>query len=417
MKILHLVTRDFNGGAARATFRTHQALRAIGCDSWMFVQSKETDEFSVLGPRTQKEKALSRLRPAADALWLSLYRKRSSTIFSANLVPGTLSRLEEVHADLIHLHWITDGFVSMRSLSRIKTPVVWSVQDMWPFTGGCHYDENCGKYKQNCGKCPVLGSSSDWDLSRYIWNQKKRALSGLDVSLIAPSRWIESCIKQSSLFSNRPVHLIPNGVDTNLFRRQDSALVRRLFNLPQNKKLILFGAMSATSDVRKGFQHLSSALEILQSHLSNPKEVEIVIFGASAPKEPVDLGGFKVNYVPALRDETSLPLVYSCADVIVVPSIQDNLPNMVIEAMACGTPVVAFSIGGIPDMIDHFKTGYLAQPFSAADLASGIRWVVENTSWNEVSLKAREKIETEFDIRFTARNYLKVYGTILKGKL
>ena len=309
MKILHLVTRDFNGGAARATFRTHQALRAIGCDSWMFVQSKETDEFSVLGPRTQKDKALARLRPAADSLWRSLYRKRSTTIFSANLVPGSLSRLAEVNADLIHLHWITDGFVSMRSLSRIKTPIIWSVQDMWPFTGGCHYDEDCGKYKQNCGKCPVLGSSFDWDLSRYVWNQKRRALSGLDVSLIAPSRWIEGCIKQSSLFSNRPVHLIPNGVDTNLFTRQNSAFVRRLFNLPENKKLILFGAMNATGDVRKGFQHLSSALEILQSNLSNPGEAEIVIFGASAPEEPVDLGRFKVNYVPALRDETSLPLV------------------------------------------------------------------------------------------------------------
>ncbi len=200
MKIVHLVTYDFSGGAARATFRIHQALRALGCDSWMFVQSKQTDEFSVVGPNTKKEKLLSRLRPIADLLFVSVYKNKTKTLFSANLIPNSITHLENFKADLIHLHWINEGFISIGSLSRIKTPLVWSVQDMWPLTGGCHYDENCGKYRQSCGKCPVLGSSSYSDLSRRIWKRKENSFSQLDISLIAPSRWMASCIKESSLF-------------------------------------------------------------------------------------------------------------------------------------------------------------------------------------------------------------------------
>ena len=241
--------------------------------------------------------------------------------------------------------------------------------------------------------------------------RKKGAWSGLDITIITPSKWLAECAKKSSLFKDRCIEVIHNGLDLNLFKPIDKTTAREIWDLPINKKLILFGAMSATSDHNKGFDLLYKSLKQLAGKWSG--KTELIVFGASEPENLPDFG-LPVHYLGHLHDDVSLSLLYSGADVMVVPSRQDNLPNTVVESLACGTPVLAFDIGGMPDIVDHKLNGYLAKPFDTSDLAAGINWVLsDDARHKEICLKAREKAMACFDIEKVARQYAELYMEVL----
>ena len=283
---------------------------------------------------------------------------------------------------------------------------------MWSFTGGCHYNEDCDKYTANCGACPILGSTKEADLSRQIWQRKHKSWQDLNLTIVTPSRWLGDCAKASSLFGDRRVEVIPYGLDLKTYRPIDRATARNLLKLPQDKQLVLFLSLNATSDRRKGFQLLQPALQQL-SQSGWQDKLELMVVGASQPENPPELG-FKAHYLGIMRDDLSLALAYSAADVFVAPSIQDNLPNTVLEAIACGTPCVAFKIGGMPDMVEHQANGYLASPFETEDLARGIGWVLEDGDrLQNLSTFAREKAEREFALEIQARRYQTLYQEIL----
>ena len=412
MKILIVSTSDIQGGAARAAYRLHSALCQENIDSRMLVQTKSSDNFRVLGPITKIKKVINRLRPIFDSISVKFYKKKTQTLFSPAMLPFSdiTNKINELNPDIVHFHWVAGGMLRIEDFSKIKAPIIWNVQDMWAFTGGCHYDEECGGFKNRCGNCKVLGSQYSYDLSRRVFNRKVAVFSKLPkLVIVGVSRWISSCAKESSLFKNRPVVNLPNAFNTTLFSPIDKKIAKKIFNIPQAKKIILFGAMNALGDPRKGALELFNALNLV-----NVENTDFVIAGCSKPKDAPQLK-YPTHYIEPLSDEVSLPLMYNTADVMIVPSIQENLANSIIESLACGVPVVAFDIGGNRDMINHKVNGYLAKPFDVQDMARGIEWVLNHNNYCELSQEARNKVLTTFDSRLVARQYIDLYSNVLKG--
>ena len=409
MKVLIINASDINGGAARAAYRLHSSLLNSGIDSQMLVQSKASDDYTVIANETKIQKGLAKLVPTLDAIPTKFYKNRTKTIFSPAWLPslGLAEHINALNPDVVHLHWINGGMLRIEELAKIKASIVWSLHDMWAFTGGCHYDENCEGYKQQCGHCKVLASEKENDLSLRIHSRKSKAFVKIkNLTIIGLSQWMAKCAKESQLFSNKQVMHLPNPIDTKVFSPFDKSEARKLLNLPKHKKLILFGAMGATSDPRKGFNELSQALTLLWRD-----DIELVVFGSSEPKEPQRFK-HKTHYLGHLHDDVSLRVLYSAADVMIVPSLQENLSNAIMESLACGTPVVGFDVGGNSDLIEHQINGYLAQPFDISDLAKGIDWVLNAENYTQLCINAREKIVTTFDSRLVAKQYIELYQQV-----
>lgn len=409
MRPLLLNATDIRGGAARAAYRLHLGLRGIGVDSRMLVQSKESDDQHVLGPRSRLEELVGIVRPQFDLLPLYCYPKRKKEVFYPGWLPDRVARkVDRSGADLVHLHWISRGFIGLQTVARFRRPVVWTLHDMWAFTGGCHYDAGCGQYMQGCGRCPSLGSNRNADLSRWAWRKKKGGWKGLNLRVVTPSRWLADCARNSPILGGCSITAIPNGIDLTVYRPHAKDHARSILSLPNDKRLIMFGAVSGAEEERKGFRYLQEALARFAAG-GRGSEYTLVVAGASRPSESPHLGVDTI-YLGRLHDDVALALAYSAADVFIAPSTQDNLPNTVVEALACGLPCVAFDIGGMPDMIEHERNGYLARPFLAESLAQGIAWVLEDSSRQRLlSERARSKAEEEFDVSRVAKRYLQVY--------
>jgi len=419
MKTLIVNTSDIQGGAARAAYRLHTALLSSGVDSQMLVQKKASDDYTVVGASTKVQKAMAKLRPTLDSLPTRLYKNRTKTLFSPSWLPfsGIVDKINEINPDIVHLHWICGGMMSIEDIGKIKAPIVWSLHDNWAFTGGCHIMWECEKYKVSCGACPRLGSDKENDLSRKIWHRKEKTFSKIsNMTVVGLSKWLTECANKSTLFRDKKVVNLPNPIDTTIFKPFDKDKARELWSLPHDKKLVLFGANSATSDINKGFKELSEAL-----HKLHDKNIEFVVFGSSQPQNAPDFG-FKTHYLGSLSDDVSLVTLYSAVDVMVVPSLQENLSNAIMESLACATPVVGFNIGGNSDMIVHQKNGYLAKPFESKDLAEGIEWVIREVQRSTFNVQgseltgliknAREKVVREFDSKVVAEKYVEMYETV-----
>lgn len=409
MKILLLSTDDIQGGAARAAYRLHQGLQGVGVTSQMLVKEKSSPDPRVIAPITKLAQGIAKTKQTFADLPLKFYSQRQRTTFSAQWLPDTVvSQVSKIAPDVINLHWINNSYMQIETLRKLKQPLVWSLHDMWAFTGGCHYNQTCDRYINSCGMCPQLGSNQEWDLSRWIWRRKVKAWQNVNLTIVALSSWLANCAASSSLFKERRIEIIPNGIDTQIYRPIPSELAREVLNLPQDKQLLLFGSLNATSDKRKGFHLLQGTLQELRKS-GYGEDLELVVFGASEPENPPELG-FKTHYLGTFADDLSLALIYSAADVFVLPSVQDNLPNTIMEAIACGTPCLGFKIGGLPDMIEHQSNGYLAQPYKIDDLAQGIIWLLENQErYQKLAHRAREKVEQEFTSDLQAKRYLNLF--------
>ena len=378
----------------------------------MIVQHKVTPDNEIDGPYLNPSKAFALLRPSLDSMLKLAYHKRTNEPFHSQWIPDLINRqVKKLKPDVIHLHWICRGFLNIKSLLHFHVPIVWTLHDMWPFTGGCHYSGNCNQYKVKCGRCPILGSLKENDISRWTWKRKSKIIPKLNLQVISPSNWMYSKAASSSLYGKIPKIIIPNGIDTERFRPVKHRDLRSLFGLPSNSRLLLFGAIDSIDDQRKGFHHLIECLHSLSLKV-NREKVELVILG-SPPSHSNKIFGFKINYIGKLNDEVSLSIIYSLCDVFIAPSIEDNLPNTIMEAAACGTPTVAFNVGGIPEMIKHKHSGYLAKPFSIENLSKGIAWVISmEKRLARLSENARCLAVKTFDIKNIVKQHLRFYNDI-----
>lgn len=412
MKVCSVGRSDGRGGGYSAAYRLHHGLRKLGVETTMLVGDKSRDDFTVLSANNRLAKAWVNFSPGLDRLPTRFYPQRKNLPYSVQWLPDRVTtQITQINPDLINLHWINGGYLQIESLPKLSKPIVWTLHDMWAFTGGCHYSRECDRYTKACGACPQLHSSREWDLSRWIWRRKLKAWQNLNLTIVTPSNWLADCAKKSSLLGGLRIEAIANGLDARKYKPIERKLAKELVGLPPDKKIILFGAGQATSDRRKGFHLLLPALQKLS--FQEPDCIELVVFGSSQPQDPPDFG-FKVNYLGRLNDDISIALVYAAADVFVAPSLQDNLPNTIVEAAACGTPCVGFNVGGLSDAIAHLETGYLAKPYEPEDLARGIAWVLaDELRWQSLSCQARTKVEREFTIETQAKKYLKLFEEIL----
>lgn len=416
IKTLLLTTSDIKDGAARAAYRLHTGLNKIKVDSQILSQVKYSQDPKVIGTGVASGLGHARtgLRLTLDQLPLKFYAKKEKQRFSANWLSDKVnSQITQLNPNIINLHWVNAGFLQIETLAKFNKPIVWTLHDMWAFTGGCHYNQECNKYTKSCGACPQLSSNKDWDLSRWVWGRKQKAWQNLNLTIVTPSQWLADCAKASSLFKDKRVEVIPYGLDTDVFRPIDKKTARELLKLPQDKQLILFLSLQATSDKRKGFHLLQPALQ--QLSMENWQErIELVVVGATKPEKDLDLN-FKSHYLGTLTDDLMLALAYSAVDVFVAPSVQDNLPNTVLEALSCGTPCVAFDIGGMPDMLEHQQNGYIAKPYEIDDLVEGIMWILKNQErYQKLAYRAREKAEQEFALEIQADRYKSLFAEILE---
>ena len=370
MKVLILNTSDIHGGAAIAASRLHCGLRNRGVDSKMLVLSKKGNDEHVI------QISESKIRRKI-AWFVNHYRKKYdlgkygkalsnhyfSNLYSCNNIKKHVKRLDP---DVIHLHWVNDNFFDLADLQSLGKPIVWSLHDMWPFTGGCHYDGECGKYVTECLKCPQLSSEEYADLTNRIFKRKNTIYKSIDrLEVIGLSRWMYDCAKASALFMDCPITNLPNCIDTNEYNQGSRDSIRRKFDISGAKSVILFGGINGVGVPRKGFSYLLEAL----NHLS-PESFELAIFGNDVI--PHNFSKFKVYNFGVVTTPKDMSEIYSCADVMVLPSLQENLSNTVIESLSCGTPVVAFDIGGNGDMVKHKCNGYLVATIDAYLLAEGI---------------------------------------------
>jgi glycosyltransferase involved in cell wall biosynthesis len=416
LKILQINTYKDNGGAGKAASRLNRALQQQGIDSELWVNFS-FDKAAY--PNNFSSGMMARGLAAAGILlerfMAKLLLKPLKTPFSFPAWGKDISRHPAVRkADILHLHWINHGFLRPVDLARLRElnkPIVWTFHDSNAFTGGCHVRYSCDHFESECGNCPLLRDSKPKDWSHRIWKQKERAYADLYFHVIAPSKWMADSVSRSKLLGHRNVHVIPNTLNSDVFKMTGKSAAKEAFGIPQNKFTMLSGFMPSRNDLHKGTPYLLEALAIVSKQVP-PENIELVVFGNRDEKNVPDFP-VKVTFLGRINDEKRLAECYSAADVFLAPSLEDNLPYTVMESLACGTPVVAFQTGGIPDMLVHQQNGYLAQYRSAEDLAKGIRWVYNHPDRKVLNENARRTVEEKFSEKVIAAQHIELYTSLL----
>jgi len=413
MKVVHIVAGNLDGGAARGAYWLHTGLLKFGIDTHILTDSEMTygDPNIHSVTKTKKNKLIKIFRENVDYLYTLPYRKRSKDLFSTGLWGINLKKQEIIrNADIVHLHWINSGFVNIKHLKNISIPVVWTIRDMWPMTGGCHIAEalDCDYYKEQCGCCKQLGSSRKNDLSRKVFNRKKKYF-GNNIHPVGISNWISDKVKESALLGSRKVRMISNNVDAVIFKPIDKNQARELLGISTGKNIIACGA-TRLDLTYKGFYKYLEALKFLDRD-----EFLLVFFGKLDEKVIKSLD-FEYRNFGILHDNISLRLLYSAADIFIAPSIMEPFGKTLAESMACETPVVCFDATGPKDIVDHKINGYRAEAFNPNDLASGIMWITENNTNNHLGKAGREKVLNEFNSDVIAQKYINLYKELLNER-
>lgn len=410
MKVLLLNDSDNQGGAARGAHRLYQGLQQVGVHTNMLVRYQCTDDPGVLSHRT----LLTKISRRMDNLPLLRYPDRQVGLFSSQWFPNrTVKQIRRLQPDILHLNWICSGYLTVEAIGQLRQPIVWTLRDMWAFTGGCHYSQSCDRYQQTCGRCPHLGSSVDQDLSRWIWYRKRTAWRDLNLTLVAPSQWMADCARKSALFQHHRIEVIHHGLNLQTFHPTPTRIARASLQLPQDKQIIVFGAPNALEDPRKGFQYLLPALQQL---IANDwgQRIHLVIFGADNPEMSIQLN-CPVTSLGHIDSDQTLALLYAAADVMIVPSLHEAFGHTACEAIASGTPVVGFNATGIKDIVTHQQSGYLARPYQIDDLARGIAWVLQDPQRHtQLRQAARSQAVANFDYVKQAAYYAQLFQDLLE---
>lgn len=408
MRVLIVNTSDCTGGAAVAANRLMMALNNHGVKAKMLVRDKLSDSLTIVA--LPKSPLLH-----WNFLWerfiiycrLHFSRKHLFEIDLANTGSDITCLPEFQEADVIHLHWINQGMLSLgtiRKILRSGKPVVWTMHDIWPATGLCHVTLGCRYFTSVCHQCRLLpGGGSDNDLSTSVWRKKERMLDGESIFFVACSRWLAGEAKASGLLKGQKITSIPNPIDTHVYKPGDRMEARRRLGLKEDRQYILFASQRATNE-NKGMDYLIEACR----QLHDLPQVTVLILGGHAEEvaPQLSLDAVPLGYV---NDERRIVEIYQAAEVFVLPSLSENLPNTIMEAMACGLPCVGFRVGGIPEEIDHKRNGYVAEYRNACDLANGIRWVLTSAKSDELSRDCVRKVTQNYSQQSVALRYIDVY--------
>lgn len=420
LKVVHLNTYDGNGGAGRACLRLSDALNANGIESkvmvyYKFGQNPKIDTFT----KGIFANGMAIFNIMAERYLAKLFVKAVKTPFSLQWFGKSIANHPDLKsADLIHLHWVNHGFLTpkfLAQLDELEKPIVWTFHDSNAFTGGCHVRYSCEHFHQQCGHCPVLQMSGKDDISHKNWLRKQKAYSELNFHVVAPSRWMAASVKESSLLGVRQTTVIPNTIEIDVFKPYVKAEAKKILKIPADHFVLMSGFMPSKNDKHKGAQYLIDALNELAARPEIPKDkIELVIFGNKDVKDLPEFP-FKTTFLGTINKDEHLAKCYAAADAFITPSLEDNLPNTVMESLACATPVIAFTTGGIPDMVKHLENGYLAKYQSATDLADGIEWLYLHENREAVQKEARRSILNHFAPAVIASQHEELYYSLINA--
>ena len=408
MKVLIVNTSERTGGAAVAANRLMKALNNNGVKVKMLVRDKDTDALTVV-PLSQSWRLRWHFLWERLVVFCHLHFSRTH-LFEIDIANtgSDITRLREFQeADIIHLHWINQGMLSLGGIRKILQsgkPVIWTMHDIWPATAICHLTLDCRAFTSECRNCRLLpGGGSSHDLAASVWRKKQQMVADENIYYVACSRWLESEAKKSALLKGQKITSIPNPIDTHIYKKGNKQEARQRLGLPLDRKLILFASQRVTNE-NKGMGYLIEACR----QLADIPQLGLMILGGHAeevvPQLPLE--AWPLGYV---NDEQRVVDAYNAADVFVLPSLSENLPNTIMEAMACGVPCVGFKVGGIPEEIDHRRNGYVAEYRQAEDLARGIRWILTEADYDQLSRDAVHKVVQSYSQQSVAMKYLDVY--------
>lgn len=418
MRITHINVTDIKGGAARAAYRLHAGLRQIGHNSHMLVAERASPDPHVMAfSQSRLAPLLRRLRyrQLSPRYWrYFLSRPAGYGPFTGpDSRPGIALVSQLPGSDILNLHRIADllDYQTLFSSVAAHTPVVWTQHDMNAFTGGCAYDRGCDGFERSCGVCPQLGSDSPRDLSHRNWKRKEASYRSIPrgrLQIVTPSHWMAGEVARSSLMGSFPVSVIPYGLDTQAFAPQDRPQSRSKLGIPQEARVVLFLAASVAVK-RKGFSLLAEAL----ANLIDTDNLFLLSIGSGTPTIDAAIPHLHLG---STSDDEHLAEVYSLADLFAIPSLQDNLPNTVMEALACGTPVVGFAVGGIPEMVRTGVTGLVVPPLDVRALRSGIIHLLQNTE-GQAAMRARCRhfAVSEYSLEIQAERYAALYEKLMQS--
>ena len=410
MNILILNTSDITGGAAVAASRLMRALENEGENVRMLTLHKRGARANV---RTVHGMWLRRhFLWERFCVWAALGFRREH-LFEIDIANCGVDICEHElfdWADVVHLHWINQGFISLSEIGKIARSgkkVVWTMHDLWAATSLCHYARECQNYHSQCNNCALLPSHSNC-LTKSVWRRKQKAYGNGAITFVACSQWLANQARKSALLQNCRVTNIPNPISTHTFKPSDTREARKAMGIDSDKKIVLWVSQKVT-DERKGLRYFVEAVRIItQNNPSLAKNMAVAILGGNAQEaaQMLDVQTFALGYV---SDPAKIALTYNCANAFVLPSLEDNLPNTIMEAMACGVPCVGFNVGGIPEMIHHKTTGYVAEPRNANDLAQGIEWVLCHENPESLTQNCTDKVKREYSEHSVAERYITEY--------
>jgi glycosyltransferase involved in cell wall biosynthesis len=427
LKVTHLNYSDISGGAARAANRLHKALNENDVDSFMHVIRAESGDWRVLSTTSKFHRALDKFRPYVAQAFLSSFKTKASYPHSPAILNSYWPKLlNATDVDLVHMHWIGSEMLSIKDICHISKPLVWTLHDMWAFCGSEHCSENL-RYIHGYKKDNRPLNESGFDINRWTWMRKAKYWKK-PINIITPSKWLSDCVKGSVLMKDWPVSVVPNCLDTDKWAPVDKSFARNMLGLPLGVPILLFGAIGGVNDPNKGFDLLVEALQHLRGEVH---DMHISVFGSLAPKHKVEFG-FPITYFGHLYDDVSLRLLYSAADVFVIPSRIEAFGQTAVEAHSCGVPVVAFDTSGLKDIVEHGKTGYLAKTFDSYDLAKGISEVLKsqyglettifsnlNQSYlnhlGPLAIKARQRAVDLWSYNVIAKQHVSIYESVING--
>lgn len=418
MKITHLSTYEFLGGAARSAFRLHEGLRRIGQESTLFVQHRHSEDPTVVMFAPPVDFA-TRVRRASRRYFLqqsrTLHHARHPDEAKYFLDDRSEHRADVLGqippSDILHLHWIA-GFLEYTDFFRTvpeALPLVWTLHDMDPFTGGCGHARGCRKFLECCGECPLLGSLKTKDYAYAIWKRKHAVFSRMApnrLCIVTPSRWLAIEARQSALMGKFSINVIPYGVDTQCFRVRDRDMAREFLGVPPNAKVLLFVA-HAFDDNYKGFPALLEAID----RVRGIPDLFLLILGRGRSQAQYPVPSRSLGFV---HDEMLVSLAYSAADLFVLPTLMDNFPNTALEALACGLPVVASDVGGVPEIVRDGCTGLLVEPENSGILAAAIKNLLNDPHRRrQMSVNCRRIAVDEYSLEIQASRYMELYASLL----
>ena len=419
LKVVHLNTYDGNGGAGRACIRLNSALLSQNIDSKVIVHYKfgknpEIGDFN----KNFIQKYYTAATIVLERIWAKRYLKALKTPFSFAWFGRSVIHHPDVkNADIIHLHWVNHGFLNpshIAEIAKLGKPVVWTFHDSNAFTGGCHVRYTCDHFERECGNCPLLKNESPNDYSHRIWKQKNNAYQKLDFKIIAPSLWMQASVLRSSLMRGKSIGQIPNTLPTDVFKNTDKQFAKEKMGFAKDKFIFLSGFMPSRKDLHKGTSYLLESLELLKNRVgAKSGEIELVVFG-NRNTEDVPEFPFKTTFLGTINNDEQLALCYAAADAFLIPSLEDNLPYTVMECLSCGTPVIGFTTGGIPDMVKHEYNGYLAEYRSAESFADGMEWIINYSDRPKLQQQARQSIMDNFSEDIIAKRHLDLYHSLVK---